>query len=317
VDLLVNDLSIHGQFSDLSSFRLAIDRVMAMRRIARRFGRDLYCHRNVAHAQVAPTLAMPSAIQALGVDVRRALMQWLTRQGPFWEDIRLHGRDDYLECRGEVVTDSAVGEAAYCSFHGFERHLVSLVPSSWQLTPVPVTWVTDADAVRAVEIDNHWDPDRLEAVLQRAPVPLESWKHLARVATTRCPGLTFASDSFEPLDGHPFGPGPAERILVLLEKLHTFKGCCDEQGRRTPEGQRLYQDHFTGDKAWFSDSSDSDKQDFRAKLTFRHPTAEGEFLFCPWHGKVKTPQFRIHFSWPVSADQPLYVVYVGPKITKR
>ena len=35
------------------------------------------------------------------------------------------------------------------------------------------------------------------------------------------------------------------------------------------------------------------------------------------HGKVKTPQIRIHFSWPITASTPLYVVYVGYKITKK
>jgi hypothetical protein len=317
VEFLVNDLSIHGQFSDLALFRLAIGRVMAIRQIAIRFGRELYCHRNVVQTRVTPALAMPSAIQALGVNERRALMQWLTRQGPFWEDIRGHGPDDYLECRENVVTDSAVGEAAYCCFHGIERHLVSLIPSSWQFSPVPVTWIADSGTERTVEVVNYWDPVRVEAALQAAPVPLESWKHLEKVATTRCLDLTFSPDSFEPLLGHPFAPGTAERTLVLLETLNRFKGCRDEHGQRTPEGQRLYQDHFTGDKAWFSDSSEQDKRDFLTELTFRHPTAEGELLFCPWHGKVKTPQIRIHFSWPVRADQSLYVVYVGPKITKR
>ncbi len=26
---------------------------------------------------------------------------------------------------------------------------------------------------------------------------------------------------------------------------------------------------------------------------------------------------RLHFSWPVEADQPVAVVYAGPKITKQ
>lgn len=317
MELLVNDLSIHGQFSDLALFRNAIDRVMAMRQIARRFGRELYCHRKVAYTQVTPTLVMPQAIQALGVNERQALMQWLGRHGPFWEDIRTHGPDDYLECRGNVVTDSAVGEAAFCCFHGMGRHLVSLIPSLWQFSPVSVSWIEDSAVERTIEVVNHWDPDSLEVALQAAPVPIASWQHLEKVCASRYPNLTFFSNSFEELLGYPFFPSAAERILVLLETLSRFKGCHDEHGQRTPEGQRLYQDHFTGDKAWFSDSSDSEKRDFRTELTFRHPTAEREPLFCSWHGKVKTPQIRIHFSWPIRANEPLYVAYVGPKRTKR
>lgn len=79
----------------------------------------------------------------------------------------------------------------------------------------------------------------------------------------------------------------------------------------------MFQLHFTGDKAWFSDSSSTEKSDFRKELTFRHPMNAGEYLFCTWHGKVKTPQLRIHFSWPIRASDPLYVVYIGPKITKQ
>jgi hypothetical protein len=40
-------------------------------------------------------------------------------------------------------------------------------------------------------------------------------------------------------------------------------------------------------------------------------------IFCPWHGKVKIEQMRMHFTFPIQHDRPVYVVYIGPKITKR
>ena len=52
-------------------------------------------------------------------------------------------------------------------------------------------------------------------------------------------------------------------------------------------------------------------------MTFGPPEHADRTLFFPWHGKVQTPQLRVHFSWPVRADKHLYVVYVDPKITKR
>jgi hypothetical protein len=72
-----------------------------------------------------------------------------------------------------------------------------------------------------------------------------------------------------------------------------------------------------GDNAWFSDSSEAEKNEFEESLTFPHPVEPGQTLFCTWHGKVKTQQIRIHFSWPVRWDTPLYILYVGPKITRR
>jgi hypothetical protein len=317
VELLVNDLSLHGQFQDLASFRDAIGRVMMIRQVAQRFGRALHCHRNMAHAQVTPTLLMQQAIQGLTLDERRVLITWLHQRGPFWEEARVHCSDEYLECNGNVVTDSAVGEAAYCCIHGIDRRLVSLAPSSWEFSPVAVTWMPDTGDERTVNVINHLEVDELEVALQAAPVPLASWGQLENICIARCSLMIFSGDAFEPLHGYPFVEGAAHRILVLLDTLNRFKSCFDGQGQRTPEGQRLYQDHFTGDKAWFSDSSDAEKRDFRTELTFWHPTANGERLFCPMHGKVKTPQLRIHFSWPVRADDPIFIVYVGPKITKQ
>ncbi len=242
-------------------------------------------------------------------------MVWLNQQGPFWEDTRGHGPDDYFECNGDVVTDTALGEAAFWCFKGLERRLVSLIPSLWQLSPLPVTWYPDSGNGDNVEVVNHWEPNGVEAALQAAPVPLTSWRQLEDTSRDRCTRLAFLQDSFEPLRGHPFANGAAQRILVLLDTLNRLMICRDERGRRTSEGQEIYQNHFTGDKAWFTDSSDTEKRDFRSELTFAVPG--GAPRLCGWHGKVKSPQLRVHFNWPVDGDETLYVAYVGPKITKR
>jgi len=244
-------------------------------------------------------------------------MQWLTQFGPFWEDARTHSPNDYLECNGEIVTETALGEAAFSCLHSADRRLVSLTPSSWESSPISVSWKRAEGDDSDIDVVNHLTVDDLKTALRSAQPPVISWDQLALVSKARCPNLVFSASGFEPLRGHPFVSGAAHRIIELLDTLDKFKGCFDEHGQRTPEGHRLYRDHFTGDKAWFSDSSDAEVQAFRTELTFRHPDADGTSLFCTWHGKVKTPQIRVHFSWPVRSDEPLYIVYIGPKRTKR
>ena len=129
--LFANDLSIHGQFYGIPLFRDALARLMAMRNAARRFGREVYCHRAFLTANPMPNMTMQQALGRLASSERRAAMVWLTRGGPFWDNPRQHGADDWLECRGEVVTDSAVGEAAYRKLHERrmwlgQRHTVRL-----------------------------------------------------------------------------------------------------------------------------------------------------------------------------------------------
>lgn len=319
LELLINDLSIHGQFPDIATFKEAIERVMQMRKVARKFGRELKCHRNVAYAKVTSHLSMPQAIQYFDRDQRQALIQWLIRQGPFWEDVRQHSSDDYLDlaCDGTPVTDTAVGEAAICCFRGNDHQLASAIPSSWAHSPIPVRWVLDSGPNKLVDVINHWRVDQLEAALRAAPVPIMSWEDLETAARARCQRLEFSAGGFEPLRGHPFAPGASRQVLTLLETLDRFKGCFTKDGQRTTEGQAIYQDYFTGDNAWFSDSSDSEKAHFQSELTFPHPSIASTTLFCPFHGKIRSCQLRVHFSWPVSASEPLYVVYIGPKITKR
>jgi hypothetical protein len=323
LDLLVNDLSFHGQFLELKSFKEAIQRLMAIRQIAFRFGTAFHCHRKIAQAQITPTSTMPKAVQSLAPDERRALMQWLTQYGPFWEDVRNHGPDDWLQYNGNIVTDTAVGEAAWCCLNGIERWLVSLIPSDWQFSPVSVDWVSDTIGTKSVDVANHWDPIKIEASLHAQPTQLASWPQVDAIVKTRFTQLTFADNAFASLTGHPFMPGAAHRLIFLLNILNRFKNCFDANGLRTSEGHEIYSNFFTGKKgaggrgALFSDSSEDEKSGFKKEMTFKHPVNSKKTLFCPWHGKVQSPQLRIHFSWPIRANEPLYVVYVGPKITKR
>ena len=243
-------------------------------------------------------------------------MQWLNRHGPFWDDDRQHGVDDWFEYNGEIVTDTAVGEAAHRLFHEIPYSLVSMNPSCWTTSPLSVVWHDSRDT-RRVDVLNYWDAGELQVALAATAAPLASWTELEAAARSLYQDLTFSQDSFKPLNGLPFAKGAAENPLQRLNILHDFKNCFDGRGERTSRGHYTYQQHFTGDKAWFSDSTDGEKSAFRQELTFPHPVHAGKYLFCTWHGKVKTPQLRIHFSWPIRANEPLYVVYIGPKITKR
>ena len=315
MDILANDLSIHGQFHDIRSFRDAFGRLMKMRDVARRAGHEIHCHRALLAVEVMPGVPMPQALQRLTVNERRSAMSWLTSAGPFWDDLRRHGGDDYLECRGDVVTDSAVGEAAFRVLHDVECGLASVTPSEWDFSPVEVAWKRDEWIDDRCAVLNWRDAATLENELP--PVSVASWHDLANAAADRFERLTFSEDCFKPLDGMPFARSSADRVIVLLGSLNRLAHSYDTHGKRTAEGHRLYQDYFTGQNALFSDSSDTEKHSFRNELTFPHPDRDGTNIFCPMHGKERRSTLRLHFSWPIQSEEPVYVVYVGPKLTKR
>ena len=319
MELLANDLSIHGQFHDGPSLVAALHRLMQMRAVAKRYGREVACRRAMASACPRPSMPLPQAIGMLAESQRRAVMSWLTHAGPFWDDVRRHGEGDWFECTGEIVTDSAIGEAAFRTLHGVECNVISVRPSAWEHSPLEVIWRRTDEGFddRLARIGNWLDAGALESELRVAEPPVGSWTGLRDVASARFDRLTFTESCFEALVGVPFSRSSAERLLVLLGILDRFGRAFDASGRRTAEGQRLYQDYFTGDGALFSDSSDSEKRDFATALTFPHPEEPGGSLFCAWHGKARHLLLRLHFSWPIVAGEPVYVVYVGPKLTKR
>jgi hypothetical protein len=146
---------------------------------------------------------------------------------------------------------------------------------------------------------------------------MQTWQDVFAVCQARFTNISFAPDTFLSLEGRPFVHGAAERIVARLTVLSRLMQCVDERGAYTPEGYQIELQYFRGPKADFSPSSDTEMRDFEKELTFRHPDRPDATLFCPMHAKIKAPQLRIHFSWPIRIQEKLYVVYVGPKITKR
>ena len=324
MELFANELSIERQFWEVALFQSALSRLLSLREVAREFDREVRCHRGFA--QIEPIGGMPfrRAIQGMDLDRVRTVMQWLDHSGPFWDEERHHGEDDWVESSDQLVTGTAVGEAAYRVWEGEACGLVSARPGSWDFSPVSVTLRPDgARDDEQLEIENWREPETLRRRFESLQPPVGSWAAVEASARRRYSALCVADQCFAPLRGVPFNRSAAERVLYLLRVLDRFAGAFDRDGERSVEGHRIYQQYFTGGtgraerRASFSDSTDSEKREFRTKLTFPHPDAPGRTLFCPWHGKEHHLLLRLHFSWPIQAGKPVYVVYVGRKLTAR
>ena len=53
---------------------------------------------------------------------------------------------------------------------------------------------------------------------------------------------------------------------------------------------------------------------FETTLTFE---VDGEPRLCPYHGKVKIQQYRIHLADRPAYGRPARIVYIGHKLTKK
>jgi hypothetical protein len=319
VDLFVNDLSLHGQFGDQQAFRRSLDEVIKCRDCATNYRRTLRVPRSIIGRRVVGQADFRQVVQTAGDrNFVSLVISWIAKNGPFVEDELLRNPGEYLDLSdGTVVTEEVIGEAAARAFNGMPVGLVSFAPSIHQRTPIEVNWHHDDGSTENCDLPNSWDAQEFDHYLEIHRQPPETWTEFIAQLPSRFPNLTFLPDLEQYLDGEPFIPYVVERSFILLDVLNRLKVCFDAEGHRTPEGEDLMNNYFRRERARFSDSSEQEKKDarFRAAMTFRD--LQEQAIECFWHGKIQTPPYRIHFSYPIEKDAPLYIAYIGDKLTKR
>lgn len=312
----INDLSLSGQYADPITFKEAVTPLLKVRSRRPDLKDRIYCSRILYGRPITATHDLRQAVLATRDRTYIHLMlTWMTASGPFWDDDRAPNPDDYFHYQDKDVTDQGLGEACRRRLIKVQANAFSFLSSqpAFEHTPISVKHGLPEEPLGAIDIDNWWDAETLEDVTLFRP---SNWREMLDYARNKMELLLFADDIYDQLKPSPFHEGISERILELLGVLQTISSEMKDDSSLTANGMEVLQRHFVGDKAWFSDESDPNKRRFENELTFRDPAGDG-ILFCPWHGKVKFGQFRIHFEWPRPLNQGVIkVVYIGPKITK-
>lgn len=316
----LNDLSLSGQFLDHNEFRAALEPLLRLRATNQSVQERLYCSKNLTSRPVTENLRFDEAVYRLSDRTFITLvLSWVTKHGPFWSDDRCDNPDDYFEFAGQDVTDQGLGEASRRTLADTVAGVFSFKKSEYgfEFTPVVVSHGLQEEPLGQVPVQNCWDLANLEQSCTQALGFPTSWPGLLERAEEQFRGLVISNNILEFLEPYPYASHIAERTIELLSVLDRIVMYSDENGRLSDEGMRLYQEHFVGRKAWFSAESETNMRDFSNELTFRDPLDTSKTLCCHWHGKIKSPQYRIHFEWPrPEGQQKIKVTYIGPKITK-
>jgi hypothetical protein len=312
---LLNDASLHGQFASLPPFLAALGVVFQMRDAIQRSGFRLEVNRLVTQRAVINTHTFHQVISRVpNPEIKRSVLSWLDKDGPFWDDPPVHSGNEYFECEGEVVTGTALAEACTLMALFAESSVLSLTPSKFSRNPLAVFWRDRADGDQCWQIANFLSEPSLVAYLRNVEKPPASWRQLLDWTTINCPSLQLSPEILSQLPT-TFFSSAAQRAQVLFKALHEINSALlSGDAKRFEELRRLWME---GDKARMTDSSDAEKADFAAGLNFKHPVTQ-RVIACTWHAKIKTPQLRIHFEWPKQNPQDaLFIAYFGPKLTKR
>lgn len=317
---LFNDLSLGGQYAQAEDFHRELDELLAvLARVPGLRGR-LFSSRSLGNRPVTATQNFQQAVRASNDrDFVRRVLGWIASAGPFWEDERTDNADDCFYFDGSDVTDQGLGETA-------RRHLAGVRVASFGMLASPHR--CDAAAldvlhglleapIGTVNVPNLAGTATLLAQAERDRGPPTSWIDMLERIGTDYPTLALGSDLIRTLRPHPFSVYVAERTCELLGILHAYVVSRDANGLHTARTNEIVDRFFAGSRARFTDESRSNKDEFAQEMTFEDPLDAGRRVFCPFHGKINTPPFRIHFAWPLPASEKhIRIVYIGPKITR-
>lgn len=254
-----------------------------MRSIAKKYDIEVRSSYYMSRCKLMPDTGLSEAINRIpDVNLKRTILSWLYKDGPFWEDKQEHHSNDWLECKDEtIVTDSSVGEVAFRILHGRDCGLISIAPSNWTYSPVHVTFrTTEPENSALLSVKNWWILHELENDLIKTRPDHRSWHELAESCQSSSDSLIFFKDSFDALFNVPFSKPVSSNIEKLLNVLDSLVRAHDSKGNRTNKGHQIYKDFFTGARSKFSDSSDTEKHKFRKELTFSDRQHGINGLFC-------------------------------------
>lgn len=314
----VNDLSLASQYPTTEAFIKDLKQLLLLRDRLPLLASRLFCSRTICYRSVSPNHNFQQAVLSSGDRyLRQLVLNWLTKAGPFWEDLRQTAADDYFECHAADVTDLGLGEAARRRLSGALATSISFPGAGFDYSPLPVIQGLPEEPISTIELENQWKWEDVQRAVETAMPPITNWEQMLTEARRRFDYLDLVTGCDAPLKPEPFSHYVVERVFELLQVLNEYASCMAETGAPNKRTNELMAQHFSGEKSWFSDESTSNKRDFKEKLEFRDPAQPDSKVSCPWHGKIKTPQYRIHFEWPPIPRKKLRVFYIGPKITKN
>lgn len=316
----INDLSLVGNFSSSEVFIQAVNGLLEVRSKNPLLKAKLYCSKSLHVCEVIQNITFSQAVYSTNDQKTiRLVLAWVTKSGPFWDDSRQENQDDYFEYCTYDVTDQGLGEAARRKLAGTDAHTFSFKGflMNFEKEKLAVQHGLTEQPIGFIEIHNFWDLNQILELLEHEKT-YSCWQDVYNEVLNRFEGLIFLDDVIEKLKPFPFSTQVAKRIFELLDVLNTLYLESDDTGKLSQHGLDILNTYFVGEKAWFTDESATNKVNFKYEMSFSDPENINSKIFCPWHGKIKSPQIRIHFQWPRPEGQKkIKVLYIGPKITKK
>ncbi|MCI5161028.1 MAG: hypothetical protein D3917_03195 [Candidatus Electrothrix sp. AX5] len=313
MEFFFNELSVHNQFQSKKDFQNAVLLFRNYRKIITEAGFRMYIHRNILERSALGYTFRKGLQVCFDRQQVRTLMNWLSKDGFFLPDDACAdtGKDRFIchypeemHKEPEDITGSALAECAFRKIAGADAGSISLEQSNFSWSPIKISLLQSDEAI----IDNDYTPHSLGQRLVGYLPLMSSWSVLLE-RIEELPAVTIDPDVKKRLIANPFSQNVAEGIYFRAKELNEMSTATS-----IDRFNELFSKYATGEKARFSDSSPTEKREHKGALTF---LVDDERRLCPYHGKVKIQQYRMHLASRPAFGKPARIVYIGPKLTKK
>lgn len=317
MEWILNNLSLNKNFANTQDFLSYMEDLLKCKFSHPLLKSGILCPRDIRDIEVIENVSFSNAVlSSAPKDLKHQILSWVNKNGPFWSDDRVNNCDDYFEYEEIDVTDMGLGECARRAI--LTKSISSFsVAGQFDITPLKICHGLQEEPLGVYDIENIWCLDDLLKSADSALPSPRCWQTALEYLKQKNPKLIFSESLYDQISELPYSSTVLERALELCRALEDYLKSRGENGEMTAITHEIIECHFHGDKAWFSDETDADICKFKQELTFLDARDNVKKVYS-FHGKIKTPQIRIYFEWPIPPEQnDIQILYFGPKITKK
>ncbi|MDR1149772.1 MAG: hypothetical protein LBK66_14195 [Spirochaetaceae bacterium] len=307
---MFNDLSLDPFYNDFSTFKKVLGEIVHFYNIGTKNGHIIYLHRDsFFNIRVSDVMFRQAMNDSKNID-RQQKMQML---GILDKSKHILPDDSAIPCdfvffHGEnKLPNTGLSECAFRKFMGEDASLYSLsISLNFHHAVIPINIQQNDIFISNEFIKNYFSLETYLQKVQSLLKPPGTWDDFFNFITDNFIWLEITDDAKKTLRRVSFKKNLIESIIQRFDVLNKMAGSESEAAFL-----EVYEKYCQGDRAWFSDESETRKNKLKEKLTF---LINGKNILCSYHGKISHDNFRIHISSTPKRHEKIYVAYIGSKI---
>jgi predicted HTH domain antitoxin len=305
-----NDLSLQKNYTTISALKKDLKELVDFYDAGKKFEHTIYVHRDaIKQVSVLKTSFYKTLKdKRFFTDSQRVqIFTMLDKSTPVLPDDTAIPSSLAFCYEGQVIPNTGLAECAYQAYMNEAISTYSLSASRFLKHILIVSIKQNNVSFGDISIENYFSLSDFNQKLQSLRGPMKSWDDFFDFAESRYKWVECTNEAKMSLKRQEFEQLLVEKIISRTDALEQMAEAQSEEIFLELENKYCH-----GDRAWFTDESDTRKRDLENRLTF---TLNGVQTLCSYHGKISYRTFRIHFAPRPKRGAKIYIAYIGRKIT--